>query len=214
MEMPLVNVKILITAKLIAQYGNFRIMPTSSGGEIRRPAKYYRPIVQVPPMYIDVKGIDYEMMLSDMDVILKSLEYNKEYLDMVDSLDEIDISKINVPETVPVSEVPMEYVTIENGKTNKHVITADGIDGEENIGVPGIDVDSDDEDVDVKVEAICRYLSPNFIYQKTDWYHTMDLYEWEFVDTESKVITRPFTKLKPIKDALTNLLGGKKSKHE
>ena len=208
--MPLVNVRIVVTARLLAQYGNFRIVPTSSGGEVRRPAKYLRPVVTVPPAYIDIKGIDYETMLTDINAIMKSMEFNKGYLDFIDALDEIDIDKINMPKTIPVAEVPMEYVTVENGQTNKHIITADGIDGESSIGVPGIDVDKDD-DLDVTIEAVCHYLSPNFIYQKADWYHSIDLYEWEFVSNEEPV-HRGRGILKPIKEVLYGLI--EKSKHD
>ncbi len=209
--MALVNVKFIVYARLIAQYSNVRNVYTVDGDEISAPVTFNRPILNIPPCIIELPEIDYEYFITSIDEIVASLQFHEDFVKLKDSLNNVDISKIDAPKEISVSDVPLEYVTFDNNKINRHIVTNKGIydvNEEGDIEDPHDDVG---EDQDMSIENVCSYVKPNFTFKKSVWSTTIDLLEFGFTRKKPQhTATESDRRMaRPIKDILLSIFNRK-----
>ena len=212
--MGLVNLKLIVSMRLVAQYGNFRIVDTPHG-EIKIPAKYLMPILQLPPATIEIPELDYQFMIDYLNDILEMVPYHSDFIKLKNYMNRIDTTKLKIRETIPVPEVPVEYISLEDNR--RHKVTNGGVedldDNEESLFRAILDDDDeDDEDDDsIRVEHVHRYVSPNFIYQRCNWQTMTDIQEFTFIDKNKRVPIPDDQKASasPIKQILKTVFGSK-----
>lgn len=210
--MTLVNIKVIVTASLVAQYGNFKTIQTSMG-EAKVPAVYRKAILNVPPAIITIPGVSYEFFIDNCGYILESIPYHEDFIKLKQRLNSIDTHKIKIPETIPVTEVPIRYVTVDGSGVKHRTVTKDGITsyGDEDLFKALLDDDDDDSsDTNMYIENISQYVSPEFIFQKTMWTTYSDILEYSIV--QDKPVMRDIpdnvrATASPIKSVINRLFG-------
>lgn len=215
--MPNVNANFCVSIHLVAQYGNFRISTTDMGHKIKVPAKHELHVMQIPPAIITIKDLDYGYFLDRVDDIADSLYFSNEYQELKRCVDMIDTTKIKIPESIPVSDVPLNY-TAKDGL--QYVVKGNTMiprNGEEDLftallsdveddDLNDADDEEDDEDSEglPSIESMCAYALPEFKFQSMTWKTYIDIKDFEFV--KSKHTTVPFgtdkSKARPILDVI------------
>ena len=186
--MAMINVRVIVNTELRAQYGNFRETDTQFG-PTTTPCKYLVPVLRIPPAIIEVPNIDYEYFIDNIDSILNSIVFTEDFLYYKDHIDRIDTKKVECPETIPVEQVPIEYVVFKDGDMRRNTVTQQGVTidskyDEDDLFRTIMDDDDDDDDSDqddMYVDNITKYVSPNFIFQKVYWHTRTDLLSFSFV---------------------------------
>ena len=190
-----VKASVVVYSRLIAQYGNFRVHTMPNGSTIRIPAVYNFAVFEFPPATIDLPEMEFEYFNDNIEDILDIMEYNDQYLKLKRYLSHVDTSKLSIPDTIPVSEVPVEYVSFRHNSYNKNIITPNGIQETEHdpYDIRGLDIDDEDDDPDssdddMEVESVIQYLSPSFIYQSMNWHTIVDIGSFGFVEEKAHTI--------------------------
>ena len=212
------NVKatVVVYARLVAQYGNFRLYTLRNGNEVRVPSVYNMTVFEFPPTSIELPPMDFEYFVDNIDEVLDLMRYNDKFLTLKQYLDHVDTKKISMPDTIPVSDVPIEYVSYRNNSVNRNVITPNGINELDRspFDIRGIYSDDDEDDDDglpdedeIEVENVVRFVSPNFIYQTMNWATAIDIGSFSFVEDKphSTIPDNIRAKATPISKILSKL---------
>ena len=206
--MTLVNVKAIVTATLVAQYGNFKVIPTNMG-DARVPATYRKAILNIPPSIITIPGVNYEFFIDNTGYILESISYHEDFIKLKQRINRIDTRKIKVPETIPITEVPIEYITVDDSGIKHHTVTSNGIVSHDDDLFKAL-LDDEEEDDDMQIENYSQYLHPEFIFQKTLWTTYTDLMEYSIVPDKPVMRDIPDNvreSASPIKSVINKLFG-------
>ena len=184
-------------------------------GEAKAPAVYRKAILNAPPAIITIPGVNYEFFIDNSGYILESISYHEDFIKLKQRLNRIDIHKIKIPETIPVTEVPIQYVIVDDSGVKHRTVTKDGITsyGDEDLfkALLNDDDDNDDSgDSNMYIENISQYVSPEFIFQKTVWITHTDLLEYSVV--QDKPVMRDIpdnvrATASPIKSVINKLFG-------
>ena len=176
-----VNLRILVSATLIGKYTNSRVVALKNGSIISVPTKYYLPMVELTPHMMQIPDVDYEFLVDRAKDVMVSCQYHPDYIKYTRYVKSIDITGIKASDKIPVNEVPMEYVTIDDKyiqQAEDDFLDDDELDDEDLLDDDEID---DVDDGTPLIESICRYTSPNFEFQTADWKINVRLYDYQFI---------------------------------
>ena len=180
-----VNLRILVSATLIGKYTNSRVVALKNGSIIAVPTKYYVPMVELTPHMMQIPDVDYEFLIDRSKEVMVSCQYHPDYIKYTRYVKSIDITGIKADDKIPVNEVPMEYVTIDDkyiqqsGDDDDDSFIDDDFDDDDDL-VDDEEIEEIDDDKPL-IESICRYTSPNFEFQTADWKINVRLYDYQFV---------------------------------
>lgn len=221
--MPKIDANFCVSIHLVAQYGNFRYTTASNGQDVKVPAKHELHLLQIPPAIITVPDLDYEFFLDNVDDIADSLYFSKDYKKLKQAVDMIDVKKIQVPDVIPVTDIQYKYNAMDGSEfiVKKNTIIPMDKDGElfktllsdtedDDDDDDYIDIDDDDdEDSGMKIEAICRFVNPEFKFQSLSWKTYIDIQDYDFRDKSREPMPEG-TNLKaaaPVKNILKSFFG-------
>ena len=186
--MPKVNANFYVSIHLVAQYGNFRYNTASNGQDVKVPARHELHLLQIPPAIVTVPDLDYEYFLDNINEICDSLYFSKDYLKLKSAVDMIDVSKVKVPDSIPVSDIQYKYNAHDGSQFIVKKNTILPVDPDVDSFKAMLDeTDDDDEDTeddedDIEVEAICRFVFPEFKFQSMSWKTYIDIKDYDFVE--------------------------------
>lgn len=185
-----VNLRVLISATLLGKYTNSRVVALENGSTIVVPTTYYLPMVELAPKVLHIPDIDYEFFIDRSKDVIVSCQYHPDYIQYSKYVNSIDITGIKAADKIPVNEVPMEYVTIDDrylkqpgGESDVFEDDEDDVDDDDEIGYT---LDDDNPDGKPIIESICRYTSPNFEFKTADWKMNIRLYDYQFIMENDK----------------------------
>ena len=192
-----VNLRMVVSSALVAEYTNARVILLKNGTTLAVPTKYYCQLVELRPKVFNLPNIDYEFFIDRSKDILASCQYHPEYINYCRHIYSIDLSKLDVAKEIPVNEIPVEYVTIDDKYVNAHQPQDDEFDDfdydddeDDDDSIQYTDPDEDEIPSDQPIiQSICRYAEPTFKYKTADWKITVKLYDMDFINESPTTMT-------------------------